>query len=92
VSFWRRRSDSEIAARIFERGVGETMSSGTGACGAAIAWVLRGGRSPVTVLLDGGPLEVEVDADLRVELSGPAEPVYEGTLSEDFLEELREAQ
>ena len=38
-----------IRARIFERGVGETASSGTGACGAAIAHVLRGGDSPVTV-------------------------------------------
>ena len=38
-----------IRARIFERGVGETLSSGTGACGAAVAHVLRGGDSPVTV-------------------------------------------
>ena len=37
VSFWRRDGDAEIRARIFERGVGETMSSGTGAAGAAVA-------------------------------------------------------
>ena len=46
-----------IRARIFERGVGETLSSGTGACGAAVAHVLRGGDSPVTVKLDGGELD-----------------------------------
>jgi diaminopimelate epimerase len=92
VSFWRRDSDSEISARIFERGVGETMSSGTGASGAAVAAVLRGARSPVTVHLDGGDLEVEVEEDLHVHLSGWAKPVYAGTLSDELLEELREAQ
>ena len=54
-----------VRARIFERGVGETLSSGTGACGAAVAHVLRGGDSPVTVHLDGGELEVDVGEDLR---------------------------
>ena len=50
VSFWRRDGRrSEIRARIFERGVGETMSSGTGATGAAVAAILRGVESPVTV-------------------------------------------
>ena len=60
VSFWRRTADDAIRARIFERGVGETMSSGTGAIGAAVAAVLRGVDSPVTVALDGGELEVTV--------------------------------
>ena len=46
VSFWRRTGDAEIRARIFERGVGETMSSGTGATGAAVAAVLRGVDEP----------------------------------------------
>ena len=92
VSFWRRDSDDTITARIFERGVGETMSSGTGASGAAVAAVLRGVDSPVTVRLDGGELEVEVGEDLNVNLTGWAVPVYEGRLAEDFLEELREAE
>src|SRR4051794_25635302 len=47
VSFWRRDSDGEITARIFERGVGETMASGTGASGAAVAAGLSGAESPV---------------------------------------------
>lgn len=91
VSFWAPVAGTEdrIRARIFERGVGETASSGTGACGAAIAHVLRGGESPVTVVLDGGELEVEVDEALHVDLTGWAVPVYAGELSEDLLEALR---
>ena len=90
VSFWRRDSESAITARIFERGVGETMSSGTGATGAAVAAVLRGLDSPVTVRLDGGELAVEVGEDLHVSLTGWAVPVYRAELSDDFLEALRE--
>ncbi len=88
VSFWKQTADNEIRARIFERGVGETMSSGTGATGAAVAAVLRGADSPVTVHLDGGDLEVEVGEDLHVDLTGWAVPVYTGELSDDFLERL----
>jgi diaminopimelate epimerase len=84
VSWWAVREPDVIRARIFERGVGETMSSGTGACGAAVAHVLRGGDSPVTVVLDGGELEVDVDEALHVDLTGWAVPVYAGELSESF--------
>jgi diaminopimelate epimerase len=52
VAFIRIEDDS-VRARIFERGVGETLSSGTGACAAAVTAVLRGARSPVAVHLDG---------------------------------------
>ena len=92
VSFWARESDNEIRARIFERGVGETLSSGTGATGAAVAHVLRGGDSPVTVHLDGGDLEVDVAEDLHVDLTGWARPVYAGELSEEFEKELNEIE
>jgi len=92
VSFWRRDADDAITARIFERGVGETMASGTGATGAAIAAVLKGLDSPVTVRLDGGELQVEVGEDLHVDLSGWAVPVYSGTLSDELVEELNEAE
>jgi diaminopimelate epimerase len=92
VSFWRRESDGEITARIFERGVGETLASGTGATGAAVAAVLRGLDSPVTVHLDGGDLEVAVGEDLHVNLTGWARPVYTGELSQPFLEELHEIE
>jgi diaminopimelate epimerase len=89
VSFWTEAGPGRSRARIFERGVGETLSSGTGACGAAVAHVLRGGDSPVTVELDGGELEVDVGEDLHVDLTGWAVPVYAGELSPELVEELR---
>jgi diaminopimelate epimerase len=89
VSFWHRLSDREIRARIYERGVGETMSSGTGATGAAVAAVLRGLDGPVAVHLDGGELEVEVGEDLHVDLTGWAVPVYSGRLSDEFVDKLQ---
>jgi diaminopimelate epimerase len=85
-----------IRARIFERGVGETLSSGTGATGAAVAHTreydppLR--PKVVTVLLDGGELEVEVGEDLHINLTGWARPVFEGRLSEEFEKELHETE
>ena len=88
VSFVSALEPGVIRARIFERGVGETLSSGTGASGAAVAHVLRGGDSPVTVRLDGGELEVEVGEDLHVNLTGWAVPVYRGELAAELIEEL----
>jgi diaminopimelate epimerase len=88
ASFWRREGDDRIRARIFERGVGETMASGTGATGAAVAATLRGVASPVTVALDGGELTIAVADDHRIEMTGWARPVYAGELSDDFLKEL----
>jgi diaminopimelate epimerase len=79
-------AERRLRARIFERGVGETQSSGTGACGAAIAFCLSGaGPGNVTVVLDGGELVVGVDADLNVELTGWAEPVYAGAVAGELL-------
>ena len=92
VSWYTVLAPDRIRARIFERGVGETSASGTGATGAAVAHVLAGGDSPVTVVLDGGELEVEVSEDLHVSLSGWAVPVFSGTLADDFLKELHETE
>ena len=88
VSWYAALRPDRIRARIFERGVGETSASGTGATGAAVAHVLRGGVSPVTVLLDGGELAVEVGESLEINLSGWALPVFSGTLSDEFVKEL----
>ena len=85
VSFFSELGPDRIRARIFERGVGETSASGTGASGAAIAHVLRGGDSPVTVVLDGGELVVDVDESLLFTLTGWAEPVFAGELSAALL-------
>jgi diaminopimelate epimerase len=79
---------SRVRARIFERGVGETLSSGTGASGAAVTAFLGGAASPVTVELDGGELEVAVSENLDVRLTGWAEPVCAGDLSAELLRAL----
>jgi diaminopimelate epimerase len=88
VSFFRALAPDRIRARIFERGVGETSASGTGASGAAIAHVLRGGDTPVTVVLDGGELVVDVDEALLFTLTGWAVPVYAGVASAALLADL----
>ena len=87
VSFLRI-DGSRVRARIFERGVGETLSSGTGASGAAITAFLRAAPSPFVVELDGGELEVEISDDLDVRLSGWAEPVCAGELSPELMRAL----
>ena len=84
VSFVRFGGEG-IRARIFERGAGETLASGTGASGAAVAAHLEGASSPITVHLDGGELTVEVSDELDVVLTGTAEPVYAGELSAELV-------
>ena len=79
---------SRVRARIFERGVGETLSSGTGASGAAVTAFLGGAPSPIVVELDGGELEVEISDDLDVTLAGWAEPICSGELSPELLSAL----
>jgi len=83
-----RFDGSRVRARIFERGAGETLASGTGASGAAVAAHLRGAADPIRVRMDGGELEVEVSADLDVRLTGTAEPVYAGELAPELADAL----
>jgi diaminopimelate epimerase len=89
VSFLAIDGD-RVRARIFERGVGETLSSGTGASGAAVTAFLRGAPSPLVVELEGGELQVEIAEDLSVRLDGWAEPVFAGELSPELVEALAE--
>ncbi len=71
VSFVRCVDAHTLEVRFFERGVGETMSSGTGSTGAAAAAVLRGlAESPVRVLTPAGPIDLRWDGDIY--LTGPA--------------------
>ncbi len=77
VSFFQAVDGHSIEARFYERGAGETMSSGTGSTGAAVAAVLRGMvASPVRVRTPAGPIDIRLDGD--VFLTGPAEIVAEG--------------
>lgn len=71
-----------ILLRVWERGVGETMACGTGACATLVASVLscRTGRE-ATVELPGGELDIRWDADGRVYLTGPAEEAFSGVVS-----------
>ena len=87
VSFFRVDGD-RVRARIFERGVGETLASGTGASGAAVAAHLSGAPGGLTIELDGGELQVDVGDDLAVRLTGWAEPLFAGELSAELLRAL----
>ena len=81
VEFAEAAGKNELFCRVFERGSGETLSCGTGACTAAVAGVLSGiceYDAPITVRLRGGELCVTVTRELYVTLSGGAETVYEG--------------
>jgi diaminopimelate epimerase len=79
VEFAQVLSENEVKVRVWERGCGETLACGTGACATVVAGkLLKKLSSKVCVHLLGGDLTVEY-AD-RLLLNGPAEKVFEGTL------------
>jgi diaminopimelate epimerase len=79
VEFVRVRDRSHVEVRVYERGVGPTLSSGTGACASAVAACINGLTDRrVTVEMEGGRLEVEWRDDGEVLLTGEAEVVYRG--------------
>jgi len=86
VEFVHVTSKTSVEMRVWERGVGETLSCGTGACAAAVAAHLRGyaGRE-VDVTLPGGTLQVEWTADDTVLMTGPAVLVGDGELRPAWL-------
>ncbi len=89
VEFVKVVNEHEARVRVWERGVGETRACGTGATATAVALVKTGEcESPVTVELPGGRLVVEVRPDWRVFMTGPAEEIYHGDLSHEFLDHL----
>ena len=81
VEFVQVLADHKLRMRVWERGSGVTMACGTGACAAAAAAVSKAfcnvGQT-ITVLLDGGSLEIRVEKDGRAFMTGPAVTVYEG--------------
>ena len=89
VEFVKVANEHEAKVRVWERGVGETRACGTGATATAVALVRLGlCQSPVTVELPGGKLVVDVKPDWRVFMTGPAEEIYHGDLSSEFLAHL----
>jgi diaminopimelate epimerase len=81
VEFVVRRGEGRIAMRVYERGVGETLSCGTGACAAMIATAGQDAvTGPLTYVVEvpGGELTVARRADEHVTLTGPAVFVAEG--------------
>lgn len=86
-------SRDRVRALVWERGAGHTLASGTSACAVAAACFdrdLADGR--VTVVMEGGQLEVEVDDDLSIIMTGPVEEVFAGTVSPDLRRRLLEVQ
>ncbi|MDN6322849.1 MAG: diaminopimelate epimerase, partial [Halomonas sp.] len=80
VGFMQLLSPSEIRLRVYERGSGETLACGTGAC-AAVASGIRQGllKSPVKVHLPGGELSIEwPDPEEALTMVGPATRVFDG--------------
>ena len=85
----RVNSPNDVTMRVWERGSGETLACGTGACATATAAALTGrahAGDEITVRLLGGPLAITVDAQYRdVTMRGPAALVYESTIDLEAL-------
>ena len=85
VEFARVDSPTHVTMRVWERGAGETLACGTGACAVAVAARLVGGtEEEVTVSLPGGDLQVEwsgsLDKEAPVFMTGPAVRVFDGEI------------
>ncbi|KZX56994.1 diaminopimelate epimerase [Halioglobus sp. HI00S01] len=82
AGFMQVISEREIRLRVFERGVGETLACGTGACAAVVYGLKRGWlRDSVTVQLPGGKLSISWPGDGHgVIMTGPTAVVFEGTI------------
>ncbi len=82
VGFMEVVNAHEIKLRVFERGTGETLACGTGACGATVVGINQGRlQSPVTVHLPGGDLHISWEGEGKpVSMTGPAELVYTGEI------------
>ncbi len=83
AGFMQILSTHEIRLRVFERGTGETLACGTGACAAAVAGIrLNKILSPVTVLMQGGTLSISWEGNSSpVMMTGPAESVFDGEIN-----------
>jgi diaminopimelate epimerase len=84
TEFARVDAPDHLTMRVWERGSGETMACGTGACALVVAAALTGrtGRR-ATVSLLGGDLDIEYGEDDRVRMTGPAVEVFTATVGVD---------
>ena len=86
VEFAQVLDESHIRMRVWERGSGITQACGTGACATAVAAAAAGLTRPekCTVIMDGGSLDVSWDPSTKeIVMTGPATPVFEGTIESD---------
>ena len=91
VEFVEVINQQEIKMRVWERGAGETLACGTGACASAVASMLNNKVSrKVTVHLRGGDLFIEWLGDNKVFMTGPAEEVFEGEVGAAILKQWKE--
>lgn len=82
VEFVEILNQQEIKMRVWERGAGETLACGTGACASAVASMLNDKvQRKVTVHLRGGDLFIEWLGDNKVFMTGPAEEVFDGKVN-----------
>jgi diaminopimelate epimerase len=85
VQLVRVDGPNRISVAVWERGAGETLSSGTSAVAcAAVAVAREWCSSPVTVQLEGGDLTVELDTDWNAQLTGPAQEIFSGETAEEL--------
>lgn len=85
--------DHTLNMRVWERGSGETFACGTGTCATVVAAVLNGicrHDEEVLVHLRGGDLRITYKTDGTVLMTGPAEYVFEGTVSDEFINKAKE--
>lgn len=81
IEFAQLTGKNEVEMRVWERGSGETMACGTGACATAMAAIAKGLTGPdVTVHLRGGDLRISLDSRGHVLMTGPATTVFEGVI------------
>jgi diaminopimelate epimerase len=90
VQFAQVLSRQAVEARIWERGAGHTLASGSSACAVAAACYDAGlVDSPVTIQMEGGDLVVALDAELNLVLTGPVEETCAGRFSADLIRRLQ---
>ena len=90
VHFVQVLSEDEVRMRVWERGTGETLACGTGACAVGVSCVLSGRtKSNVLIHLLGGDLQIEWNGSDSVYMTGPALETFSGSLTPDFFKQPR---